>query len=191
MAKSQLYVVTGSGKGKTTAALGYALREVLKGRKATVIQFLKGSGYTGELFSAATFGELFAIKQFGYGCPIASDIRAGRLKCTKCGICFRENRKIEHAFAPRALACAWEEVTSGANGVVVLDEISHALNRKLIALSEVLCLVKRCCAETDLVLTGRQMPVELIEMATMATSCEAVKHPLTNKGIDARWGIEY
>ncbi len=191
MAQTQLYVVTGSGKGKTTAALGYALREVLKGRKATVIQFLKGGGYTGELFSAPVFGELFTIKQFGYGCPIASDICAGRLKCTKCGICFRENRNMEHAFAPQALACAWEEVTSGANGVVVLDEISHALNHQLIDLHEVLCLVKGCCAETDLVLTGRNMPAALIELATIATSCEAVKHPLTNKGIDARWGIEY
>lgn len=191
MVKSPLYIVTGSGKGKTTAALGYALREVLQGRKATVIQFLKGGGYTGELFSTLAFGNLFTIKQFGYGCPIAVELRAGRLKCTKCGSCFRENRKVEHAFGPQALVCAWEAVTSGDNGVVVLDEISHALNHNLIDLQEVLRLVNSRHAGTDLVLTGRKMPAELIKLATIATSCEAVKHPLTNHGIDARRGIEY
>jgi cob(I)alamin adenosyltransferase len=191
MRKSQLYVVTGNGKGKTTAALGYALREVLKGHQATVIQFLKGGGYTGELFSTPAFGKLFTIKQFGYGCPIAAEIRSGRQKCTKCGLCFRENRKIEHAFAPKALACAWQEVTSGANRVVVLDEISHVLNHKLIDLAEVLRLVTSRSEGTDLVLTGRKMPVELIGLATIATCCEAVEHPLTSKGIDARRGIEY
>lgn len=190
MEHSQFYVVTGSGKGKTTAALGYALREVLHGNKVTVIQFLKGGGYTGELFSTTVFGDLFTIKQFGYGCFMADDIRSGRQKCIKCGVCFRENRKASHAFAPKALACAWQEVTSGANKVVVLDEVSHALRHGLLELAEVVKLVKSRPRGTDVVLTGRHMPDELIQLAQLATSCEAVKHPMAS-GIDARWGIEY
>jgi cob(I)alamin adenosyltransferase len=190
MENSQLYVVTGNGKGKTTAALGYALREVLHGNKVTVIQFLKGGGYTGELFSTAVFGNLFTIKQFGYGCFMADDIRSGRQKCSKCGVCFRENRRTCHAYAPKALAYAWQEVTSGVNKVVVLDEISHALRHELIDLAEVVKLIKSRPLGTDVVLTGRNMPDELIQLAQIATSCEAVKHPMAS-GIDARWGIEY
>ncbi|VBB06834.1 atp:cob(i)alamin adenosyltransferase coba/cobo/butr [Lucifera butyrica] len=187
----KIYVFTGSGKGKTTAALGMALQTALIERRAVIVQFLKGGGYTGELYAAAWLAPYLEIKQFGYGCPIGEEIRTGRLKCTKCGLCFRENRNPVHQFAPQALAFAARIIAGGQADLLVLDEVSHAIKHNLIRAEAVLELVRQRPPHMTLVFTGRSMPETLREIADCVTECYPVKHPLPLQGIDARHGIEY
>ncbi|MCX7780597.1 MAG: cob(I)yrinic acid a,c-diamide adenosyltransferase [Negativicutes bacterium] len=183
-------IFTGDGKGKTTAAIGVAVRAALNRQYAAVTQFLKGGGYTGELFAAAYLEPFFTIRQFGYGCPIAADIRSGEQKCDKCGLCFRENRKMENGYAQQALRYARELLAGRAPDVLVLDEVSHALRHKLIEEADIVDLIMSRPRHTSIVLTGRQMPASLLAMADIITECQAVKHPI-RQGIDARRGVEY
>ncbi|WP_425060748.1 Corrinoid adenosyltransferase [Sporomusa carbonis] len=189
LSQGKIYIFTGPGKGKTTAALGLAVRAAASGTRAAVVQFLKGGGYTGELYSATYLAPNFSIKQFGFGCPIAAEIKAGQALCSKCGRCFRENRNPANNYATQALKYA-QDLLNGSVGVLMLDEISHALKHKLISLDAVLKLVTTRPPGVTLVLTGRNMPFELIELAHQASECRIVKHPIDN-GIDARRGIEY
>lgn len=182
-------IFTGPGKGKTTAALGLAVRAAASGQQAVVVQFLKGGGYTGELYSARYLEPYFSIKQFGFGCPIAAEIKSGQVLCTKCGQCFRENRNPANGFAPQALAYARDVLNQNIK-VLVLDEISHAIKHKLINLEDVLDLMIKRPPHVSIVLTGRNMPPELIELADEASECRVVKHPI-DSGIDARRGTEY
>lgn len=183
-------VFTGNGKGKTTSALGLAVITAIKQQNAVVVQFLKGGGYTGELFAARYLAPYFTIRQFGYGCPIASDIKAGTQKCNKCGICFRENRNPANGYAPEALLYTQRVVAAGDVNLLVLDEISHALKHQLIPESRVLELLAVKPANMTIVLTGRNMPDSILKLADRVTVCQAIKHPMSG-GIDARRGTEY
>ena len=186
----RLTVITGNGKGKTTAALGRAALAAASGERVLVVQFLKGTGYTGELQAAEYWQGRLAIRQFGAGCIQSADIAAGTSECSRCGICFRENRLPEKRFAPLAFACAQEAAASAEYELLVLDEISHSVNRGLLELIKVLEWVKKVSGKTRLVLTGRNMPPELIAMADEAIECAAVKHPITRR-IFGRRGVEY
>lgn len=188
--KGLLHVYTGDGKGKTTAALGLCLRALGHGWTVAFIQFLKGSSYTGELFSAVPFGRQWHFAQFGWGCPFSSLIRNGQEKCRQCGQCFRENRDPENAFAPKAFAYAKELALTGRYQLLVLDEISHALNHGLLSIEEVRDFLQTKPAGLEIVLTGRRMPQEIVELADMATECHPVKHPFA-RGVQSRLGIEY
>jgi len=188
--KGLIQVYTGNGKGKTTAALGLALRAVGCGWKVAFIQFLKGSSYTGELFSTARFGEQWHYAQFGWGCPFSALIRHGQMVCSKCGQCFRENRNHAHNFAPLALAYAKKMAATGQYKLLVLDEISHAIRWGLLTVDEVLEFLQRKPSELEVVLTGRQMAPEILAAADLVTELAALKHPL-ERGIPSRRGIEY
>jgi cob(I)alamin adenosyltransferase len=188
---AEIIIYTGDGKGKTTAALGLAVATAAAGRPATVVQFLKGGGYTGELFAQKFLAPHLAIRQFGHGCPQAAAIRSGEAKCDKCGQCFRENRNPSRGYAPAALAFAATALREAPPALLVLDEISHALRHGLIELADVLRLLESRPPTTAVVLTGRHMPPALLELADRVTECRAVKHPMKDKGIDARRGIEY
>lgn len=185
-----MIVFTGNGKGKTTSALGLAAKAAMEQKNAVVVQFLKGGGYTGELFAARYLAPYFTIRQFGYGCPIASDIKAGTQKCNKCGLCFRENRNPANGYALEALLYAQRTVTDGKAGLLVLDEISHALKHQLISESSVIELLSIRPVNMIMVLTGRNMPNSILKLADQVTVCQAVRHPMSG-GIDARRGIEY
>lgn len=185
----RVYVFTGPGKGKTTAAVGLAVRAAAAGERAAVVQFLKGSGYTGELYSAREL-EQFSIKQFGFGCHMAEAIKTGDALCSKCGCCFRENRNPTNNFAPQALEYAKELMRSDAPQTLVLDEVSHAIKHGLIKLEDIMELITTRPLNVSIVLTGRNMPPEIIAAADEASECTVVKHPIAN-GIDARRGIEY
>ena len=187
---SQVIVITGEGKGKTTTALGLAVQTAVEGRKVRIVQFLKGGGYTGELESSRYFGVNLHIHQFGYGCPIAADIKAGRQVCNKCGLCFRENRNPEHNYAGLALELAQELALDSSISLLILDEISHAIRRGLIAEEKVVHLILDRSPAITVVLTGRNMPETIVALADSATFCHASKHPM-KAGIDARRGIEY
>lgn len=185
-----IVIFTGDGKGKTTAALGLAVGVAANRQRVMIVQFLKGGGYTGELFAASFLEPFLTIKQFGYGCPIAARIKSGEQVCNKCGVCFRENRKPANEFAVKALAFATEALAADTVDMLVMDEISHALRHNLISKQTVLNLLINRPRHIDIVLTGRNMPEELIAIADQVTVCQPIKHPM-KQGIDGRRGTEY
>lgn len=191
MDSTGVIVVTGNGKGKTTNALGYALMALGQGHKVTMTQFQKGSGYSGELFVSQYFDGRFVIKQFGAPCPISAQIKSGELKCRKCGYCFRTNKDPRNDFAQKALAFAVEAAKDTTVDVLILDEVSHAIKNQLIKLDDVLSLVNEYKQNKLIILTGRDMPQALCDIADRVTSCDIVKHPMRDRHIDARRGIEY
>jgi cob(I)alamin adenosyltransferase len=170
--KGYIHVYTGNGKGKTTAALGLALRAVGAGKKVFFAQFIKGKIYS-EIEAVRKFVPGITIKQYGLGCfivekPTETDIRAAR----------------------KGLAEVADVLKSDKYDVVVLDEATIALYYQLFSTDEFLDILKNKKQETEIVVTGRYAPPDLIEMADLVTDLQEVKHYYT-KGIEARKGIEY
>ncbi len=165
-----IQVYTGDGKGKTTAAIGLAVRAKGQGLRVAVFQFLK-KGETGEKQALHTLGILF--QQYGSGRWMID----------------RQPDEAEITLAQKGLAAAAEAIAGGYQ-VVILDEISHAVNFGLLPLEKVLTLARTLPAECELVLTGRDFPAELLALADLITEMKAVKHPY-ERGIGPRRGIEY
>ncbi|MDI6892828.1 MAG: cob(I)yrinic acid a,c-diamide adenosyltransferase [Actinomycetota bacterium] len=177
-------IYTGEGKGKTTAALGLALRAVGGGFKVYMFQFLKRSP-TGELTSAKLLEPSFKLEQCGRGPEV--HIKEGfTLKVHPEGEFSEEDRRLVKA----ALERARRVMKSGQYDVVILDEINLALHYHLVELDEVLRLIEDKPTDVELILTGRYAPPELIEVADLVTEMVEVKHPF-KKGIRARRGIEF
>ena len=181
----KIIVITGDGKGKTTCAMGLGFQAALLGKQVRAAQFLKGGGYTGEIFSSEKFGEQFQIIQFGKKPENHEEIAAGNEKSRAL---FGENRKAEYAL--EALKQAVEWANDETVDVLILDEVSHSINRELVELSAILELLKSKRPDLTIILTGRRMPEEIIELADEATEAYPERHPM-KKGIGARWGIEY
>ena len=196
--KSQLkeglvQVYTGSGKGKTTAALGLALRALGHGFQVKIIQFLKGSSYAGEFLAAQRLFPQLSFTQFGRGCPYSALIRQGQRECSGCGECFIKNRKPlpeDYQMAAIAMAEAEQAITGDRWDVVILDEIGNAFRYGLVEPDAVVSLIEKKPPTVELVLTGRGMPRQVIDAADLVTEMQAVKHPW-EKGIRSRRGIEY
>ena len=166
----KIHVYTGNGKGKTTAALGLALRAIGTGYKVYIIQFLKAQPY-GELKSLKFLPGL-EIKRFGLKTYIRG---AGHLK-----------DKIE---AQKAIEWAKKVVISNTYNVVILDEVFLAVFFKLIKVDDVLELINKKPKNVELVLTGRKANQQVIKLADYVTEMKEVKHPYQN-GEKARKGIE-
>jgi cob(I)alamin adenosyltransferase len=188
-----IQVYTGDSKGKTTSALGLALRAIGHGFFVCMIQFLKGGAYTGELFAAGRLYPNLTIRQYGITCPYSALIRQGEAKCKGCGKCFTgkgevtdENRDL----ARLAFESAEEAICSGDYDIVILDEINHAFRFKLLPVGDVLALLARKPEHVEVILTGRNAPPEIVAVADLVTEMSLVKHPL-QKGIKSRRGIEY
>ena len=171
--KGLVQVYTGDGKGKTSSAFGLALRAVGRGLKVYIIQFIKGGFDYGELYVVDRLPNL-KLKAFGRGMFVTE----------------RPPGKEDVEPAQEALALSQEVVKSGEYDIVILDEISVALNLKLISLEKVLELIKDKPEHVELVLTGRSAPEEIIKAADLVTEMREVKHPF-HKGYQARKGIEY
>jgi cob(I)alamin adenosyltransferase len=166
-------VYTGNGKGKTSAAFGLALRAIGRGLKVYVIQFIKGGFDYGELYIVDKLPNL-RLKAFGKGEFVTE----------------KPPNEEDIKLSEEALALAEQVVRSGEYDIVVLDEISVALNLKLIDLGRVLELIENKPKHVELILTGRYAPKEIIEAADLVTEMKEVKHPF-RKGYEARKGIEY
>lgn len=189
-----VHVYTGGGKGKSTAALGLALRAVGHGYRVCIIQFLKGSACYGELFAAARLAPDMRIMQFGRSCPHDALLRQGEMSCRACPErgCFvhpeipsPEDRQL----ALLALKRAGEAVSSRAYDVVVLDEVNVALDLGLVGARDVLDIMIRK-GPVELVLTGRGAPEEIMEAADIVTEMVERKHPFRG-GVAARRGVEF
>jgi cob(I)alamin adenosyltransferase len=170
--KGYIHVYTGNGKGKTTAALGLALRAVGAGKKVFFAQFVKGKIYS-EIEAIRKFVPCIAIKQYGLGCfiiekPTDADIQA----------------------AHKGLEEITQIMASGLYDLIVLDEATIAIFFKLFSVEEFIKALKKRTGKTEIVITGRYAPKKLIELADLVTEMKEVKHYYT-KGIEARKGIEY
>ena len=169
--KGYIQIYTGNGKGKTTAALGISLRAVCAGHKVFIGQFMKGQDYS-EL-KAVEYLPCFEIEQFGTpsfvnGKPTPED-------------------KLN---AQEGLLRIKEVLTSGEYDIVILDEINTSLFFELVELEDVFAVLDLKPQKTELILTGRYAPVELIERADLVTEMQEIKH-YYNEGVDARKGIEH
>mgnify|MGYP000412064477 CR=1 FL=1 len=164
-------VYTGNGKGKTTAAMGQALRAAGAGWKVYIAQFVKGMHYS-ELDSLARYSDLIRIKQYGRDCFIHGNPAEEDCRLAREGL--EEVRGI---------------IRSGEYGMVVLDEVSIAILYKLVDLQEVLRLIQERHPSVELILTGRKVPEEILEIADLVTEMREVKH-FYQQGVQARAGIE-
>ena len=181
-------VFTGDGKGKTTSAMGEALLSLALDKKILMLQFLKGSTYSGELTGLYRLG--IPLIQFGIGCRWAGMIRSGLKHCTNCGECFRANRdpKVALELIQEALNYLSHVLEKSEYDVIILDEISHALNRGFLDLQILLGLIEN--SNLHWILTGRRMPQEILELADSWWELKAIKHPY-RQGEPSRRGIEY
>ena len=178
MERQGLVIVhTGDGKGKTTAALGLALRAWGSGLRVLILQFIKGG---------QRYGELDAIKAL-------KNVR-DTIEVRQCGLGFTrrdESRKAEHiAAAKEAVREAEREIVSGAWDLIILDEINYAVKFGLLETEDVLHLVNEKPQDLHLVLTGRDAQPEIIDAADLVTEMKLVKHPF-ERGIKAQKGIEF
>jgi len=181
-------VYTGAGKGKTTASLGLAMRALGHGFEVCMIQFLKGGTYLGETESAKKFKN-FRLKQFGIDCPWAEQLKEGKKMCGSCRYCFSilsDDKKL----SAQALEAAKEAVSSGKHDIVILDEINVAMSQGVLDVQDVLKMLKNKAKETEVILTGRDAPKEIIDFADLVTEMKLIKHPMM-KGHPSRLGIEF
>ena len=206
--RGQVHVYTGNGKGKTTAALGLALRAIGQGFKVFIVQFMKGGAYTGEYIASKNYLPKIEIAQFGRPCikqqkqlkidgfsPKGSrnktlfDFVREDIDCGSCRYCFL-NDDIQKDYVNEAFFKAQEVVSSGKYDLVILDEVNTATNLGFVDLEELLILVKNKPEQMELVLTGRGAPEELMFVADLVTEMRVYKHYFDD-GVHARRGVEY
>ena len=170
-----ILINTGPGKGKTTAAMGTALRAVGNGMRVLVLQFLKGSWHYGELDAVQAFGDRFVLKQMGRGF-----VKVGGAETDP-----EDVRLVEQA---------WEEartaINSGEWDMVVLDEINYAISYKMLDAETVAEALRNRPEMVHVILTGRNAHPLLVELADTVTEMREIKHAY-QKGILAQLGIEY
>lgn len=183
-----VHVYTGNGKGKTTTALGLALRASGHNLRVCMIQFLKGAHYLGELEAARHLKD-FKIFQFGAPCPWTKDMKKGIIRCGSCRYCFTIHDE-DKKKAKIGLSFARDSVSSGDFDLIILDEINVAVSRGVLPLQDVLDLIAEKRENVELVMTGRDAPDELIEAADLVTEMREIKHPM-QKGVEARVGIDF
>jgi cob(I)alamin adenosyltransferase len=165
-------VYTGNGKGKTTAAVGLAVRAAGHGLRSYIGQFMKGQVY----------GELEALRDH----PLITIEQYGDTRCIR-----REDVNADDiARARRGLERAAEAMTSGRYEIVVLDEINVAGWFGLLSIEEVLTFLDQRPEHVELILTGRRAAAEVLERADLVTEMMEVKH-YYQRGLQAREGMEY
>ncbi len=173
MEKGLIQVYTGNGKGKTTAALGLALRAVGHGLKVMMIQFMKGNLQYGELESSKKLSPYLTIQQVGRETFVSKT----------------NPDPIDIKLAQEGLALAKKAIFTEEYDMVILDEINVAIDYGLIALSEVLHLLDHKPEGVELILTGRNAKPEVLERSDLVTEMVERKH-YYKKGISNRKGIE-
>lgn len=170
MEKGYIHIYTGNGKGKTTAAFGLAIRAALSGKKVFIGQFVKDMKYNETKIEK--YLDNIEIKQLGRGCFI-----------------YENPEDIDKEIAKGLNECG-KLLSSGDYDLIILDEINIALYYKLFEVSDVIEVLNNRSEKTEVVLTGRYAPKELIEMADLVTEMVEVKHYYT-QGILSRSGIDF
>lgn len=171
-----IQVITGDGRGKTTSALGTAVRAVGYKHRVIILQFIKGDWY---------YGEQDGIRRL-----------APEVEFEKCGIGFYKimdddkPEELHKKAAAEGLARAEEVITSGDYNLVILDEINNAIHEGLLAVEDVIAVLKQKPPLVNVILTGRDAHERIIEHADMVSEVRDVKHPF-KKGILAQRGFDY
>src|SRR3954452_8872648 len=171
--KGLLIVHTGTGKGKSTAAFGLALRVLGRGGKVGVVQFIKGAWHTAERDALARFGDQLAWHTMGEGFTWETQDRARDI-----------------AAARRAWAKAQELMTDPSFAMVILDELNIALRYEYLDLAEVVGALQGRRKDLHVVVTGRNAKSELVAAADLVTDMTLVKHHFA-AGVKAQAGIEF
>jgi len=175
--RGQIIINTGTGKGKTTAALGMTVRAAGHGQKVLILQFIKGAWKTGESRFIKKLAPEIEMMQLGKGFFRIED---GKVKITP-----RDREEAREAFK-----IASDKIMSGKYDLIVLDEIINILAYDLIESQELISLLKGRPPGLSVVLTGRGAPKELIDAADTVSEIKEIKHAYS-KGIEAKKGIEY
>jgi cob(I)alamin adenosyltransferase len=170
-----ILINTGPGKGKTTAAMGTALRAVGNGMRVLMLQFLKGSWHYGELDAVEAFGGQWVMKQMGRGF-----VKIGGAESDPEDI-----RMVEEAWLE-----ARQAILSGEWDMVVLDEINYAISYGMLDPAKVVETLTQRPPMVHVILTGRNAHPSLVEIADTVTEMRQVKHAY-EKGVLAQRGIEY
>ena len=171
--KGLLVVHTGTGKGKSTAAFGLALRMLGRGRRVGVVQFIKGAWHTAERDALAKFGDQVSWHTMGEGFTWET-----------------QDLSRDIAAAERAWAKAQELMADPSFGLVILDELNIALRYDYLPLDQVIAVLKARRPGLHVVVTGRNAKAPLIEAADLVTEMTLVKHHFA-AGVKAQEGIEF
>jgi len=166
-----IQVYTGNGKGKTTAALGLALRASGAGKKVYICQFAKGRLYN-EIKTLKKISNI-KIEQFGRRCFIKKSLD-----------------KIDVKLALAGLEAVKKIISSKKHQLIILDEINIAVKYKLIPLGDLIELIKKTPRNIEIILTGRYAHSEILDLADLVSEIKEIKH-YYNLGVKARRGIEY
>ncbi len=167
-----IQVYTGNGKGKTTAAIGLSIRAIGAGKKVFFAQFVKGLPYS-EIDIIQNKLSGITLKQYGLDCFINKAPTKADIECAQKGLL--EVKGV---------------VESGDYDVIVLDEVNIALFFNLFTVEDVIEILNMKHIDTEIILTGRYAPDEIIEIADLVTEMAEIKH-YYNSGIEARKGIEF
>jgi len=167
-----IQVYFGNGKGKTTAALGLALRAAGRGKEVLIVQFMKKWDY-GELHSIQLIPQI-TIKTFG----------------TKDFVHKGKAKEIDYQEAKKAFTEGVQAAKSGQYDIIIFDELNVAIYFELLELQQVLDFLEEKPEKVEIIITGRNAPKEIIDKADLVTEMCEIKHPY-QKGIQARIGIEY
>ena len=172
--KGLVLVFTGDGKGKTTAALGLALRTLGHGDQVAVVQFIKGGWQPGEAKALELFGEALHWHALGEGFTWETQDRD------------RDRQLVQQA---------WEQslvyIADASRKLVVLDEVNVALKLGYLGIEQVLAGLDLRPELTHVALTGRGAPPQLLERADLVTEMKLVRHPFREQGVKAQRGIEF
>lgn len=171
--KGLVLIFTGNGKGKTTAALGQALRAAGQGMNICFIQFIKGGWSTGEATAMDLFKERIEFHVKGSGFTWQADDR----------------QQLIHE-CRQAFVFALEKISSGHFDMVILDELTYLLKYGMVTEDEVVEMIHSRPAGMHLVITGREAPASLVSAADLVTEMREIKHPFS-EGIRAQKGIEF
>jgi cob(I)alamin adenosyltransferase len=174
--KGLVVVITGHGKGKTTTALGIAVRACGHNMRVCMIQFMKGDLYAGEWDGVKKMACQIELIPTGKGfCGIQGNPYP-----------FKEHRKN----AQDAIQLAYQKMESGQYDILILDEINNALHLGLVDLEQVMGIIQRKAALMHLVLTGRDAHPQVVELADNVSEVKEIKHAY-RKGIEPQPGIDY
>ncbi|MRR51730.1 MAG: cob(I)yrinic acid a,c-diamide adenosyltransferase [Rhodocyclaceae bacterium] len=171
--KGYVQVYTGNGKGKTTAALGLALRAVGREFRVCMIQFVKGCDPCGEHLAAQRLAPYFTLVQMGHHGWLGSDAPGAEAV----------------SMARKAFDLAREAAVGGRYDLVILDEVNTAVSHGLVTVDEILALISEKEANVELVLTGRNAAPEVVAAADLVTEMREIRH-YYKAGVKARIGIE-
>lgn len=173
MGKGLFIIYTGNGKGKTTAALGMAVRALGHGYPVTVIQFIKGNAHCGEHNLAEHFHGLLDFHVMGRGFTWKSD-----------------NLDEDIALARSAWALAAKTIAEGKTRLLILDELTYLVRYKMVDEDDILAAIKNRPAAMNIVITGRHASEKMIAAADLVTEMSEIKHPY-QQGIPAQKGVDF